>query len=203
MQALHGRSLSHCDKINTQEKQTKGGKERMQRRIWPIWAYYVVAIVVFLIDYASKKIIDRTVELDTERIPVLGDFFIVTHIRNSGAAFGMLQGGRWFFLVITIVVVVGILWYLHRSYRTGSGLLMFALATILGGAVGNFLDRALFGEVIDFLQFNFGSYTFPIFNLADSAIVCGVALVILDALLTMKQENNSNGNEEKPHERPV
>ncbi|TFE31756.1 signal peptidase II [Cohnella luojiensis] len=172
----------------------------MQRRIWPVWAYYVVAIVVFLIDYASKKIIDRTVALDTERIPVLGDFFIITHIRNSGAAFGMLQGGRWFFLFITIIVVIGILWYLHRSYRTGSGLLLFALAMILGGAVGNFLDRARFGEVIDFLQFNFGSYTFPIFNLADSAIVCGVGLVILDTLLTMKQENKPDGNGEQPQE---
>jgi signal peptidase II len=175
----------------------------MQRRIWPVWAYYVVAIVVFLIDYVSKKIISRTVELNTERIPVLGDFFIITHIRNRGAAFGMLQEQRWFFLIITIVVVVGILWYLHRSYRTGSALLLFALAMILGGAVGNFLDRALFGEVVDFLQFNFGTYTFPIFNLADSAICGGVGLVILDALLTMKQENKPNDNGKQPEEQPT
>lgn len=178
----------------------KGGIKPMQRRIWPVWAYYVVAVVVFLIDYVSKKIIDRTVELDTESIPVLGDFFIITHIRNSGAAFGMLEGGRWFFLLITIVVVIGILWYLHRSYRTGSMILLFALAMILGGAVGNFLDRALYGEVIDFLQFNFGKYTFPIFNLADSAIVGGVGLVILDALLTMKQENKPHDNGEPTQE---
>ncbi|BBI34652.1 signal peptidase II [Cohnella abietis] len=175
----------------------------MQRRIWPVWAYYVVAIVVFLIDYVSKKIIDRTVELNTERIPVLGDFFIITHIRNRGAAFGMLQEQRWFFLIITVVVVVGILWYLHRSYRTGSALLMFSLAMILGGAIGNFLDRALFGEVVDFLQFNFGSYTFPIFNLADSAICIGVGLVILDALLTMKQENKPHDNGEQQQEQPT
>jgi signal peptidase II len=192
--------LSQCDKINTQEKQKKGGLALMQRRIWPVWAYYVVAVIVFLIDYVSKKIIDRTVLLNVEQIPVLGDFFIITHIRNSGAAFGMMQGGRWFFLVMTIIVVVGILWYLHRSYRTGNAMLLFALAMILGGAVGNFLDRALFGEVIDFLQFNFGEYTFPIFNLADSAIVGGVGLIILDALLTMKQENKQNDNGEQPEE---
>ncbi|RKP55290.1 signal peptidase II [Cohnella endophytica] len=172
----------------------------MQRRIWPVWAYYVVAIVVFLIDYVSKKIVSHNIEQDKERISVLGDFFIISHIRNRGAAFGMLQEQRWFFLIITVVVVVGILWYLHRSYRTGSMLLMFALSMILGGAVGNFLDRALFGEVVDFLQLNFGSYTFPIFNLADSAICIGVALVILDALLAMKQENKTNGNGEQPRE---
>jgi signal peptidase II len=180
----------------------KGGIKPMQRRIWPVWAYYVVAVVVFLIDYVSKKIIVQTVELD-ERISGIGNFFIITHIRNSGAAFGMLEGGRWFFLLITIVVVVGILWYLHRSYRTGSMLLLFALAMILGGAVGNFLDRALFGEVVDFLQFNFGSYTFPIFNLADSAIVGGVGLVILDALLSIKQENTPNDNGEPTKEQPI
>lgn len=172
----------------------------MQRRIWPVWAYYVVAIVVFLIDYVSKKIVSHNIEQDKERISVLGDFFILSHIRNRGAAFGMLQEQRWFFLIITVVVVVGILWYLHRSYRTGSMLLMFALATILGGAVGNFLDRALYGEVVDFLQLNFGTYTFPIFNLADSAICIGVALVILDSLLAMKRENKTNGNGEQPQE---
>jgi signal peptidase II len=198
--ALHGLSSAQCDKINTQDIQVKGGIKPMQRRIWPVWAYYVVAIVVFLIDYVSKKIIAQTVELDIERIPVLGDFFIVTHIHNKGAAFGMLQNQRWFFLLITIVVVGGILWYLRRSYRTGSPLLLFALAMILGGAVGNFLDRALYGEVVDFLQFNFGTYTFPIFNLADSAITCGVALVILDALLAMKRENKQHDNEKQPKE---
>ncbi|WP_372630777.1 signal peptidase II [Cohnella sp.] len=169
----------------------------MQRRIWPIWVYYGIAVIAFLIDYASKKIISRTVELDTERIPVIGDFFMITHIRNRGAAFGMLQEQRLFFIVITTIVVIGILWYLHRSYRTGTVLLLSALATILGGAVGNFLDRALYGEVVDFLQFNFGSYTFPIFNFADTAICVGVGMVILDALLTMKQENKSNGNGEQ------
>jgi signal peptidase II len=181
----------------------KGGTKSMQRRIWPIWSYYVVAIAVFVIDYVSKKIISHTVAIDTGRIPVLGDFFIITHIRNRGAAFGMLQEQRWFFLVITVAVVVGILWYLHRSYRTGSALLLFALSMILGGAVGNFLDRALYGEVVDFLQFNFGHYTFPIFNLADSGICIGVALVILDALLAMKQENKPHDNGENTQEQPI
>lgn len=71
---------------------------------------------------------------------------------------------------------------------------------ILGGAIGNFLDRALYGEVVDFLQFNFGNWTFPIFNLADSGICIGVALVILDSLLSMKQEKKRDGNGEQPLE---
>jgi len=172
----------------------------MQRRIWPIWSYYAIAVAVFFMDYFSKKIISRNVDVNTETIPVIGDFFVISHIRNRGAAFGMLQEQRLFFIVITIAVVAGILWYLHRSYKTGSLLLMIALAVILGGAVGNFLDRARHGEVVDFLQFNFGSYTFPLFNLADTAICVGVALVILDALLSTKQENKANGNGEHPQD---
>jgi signal peptidase II len=171
-----------------------------QRRLWPVWAYYGIAVLVFIIDYVSKKMIASTVALNTERIPVLGDFFVITHIRNRGAAFGMLQEQRWFFILITIAVVTGIVWYLQRSFRTGRRLLLIALAMILGGAAGNFVDRALYGEVVDFLQFNFGSYTFPIFNLADSAIVLGVGLVILDTLLTMKQENRPHDNGEQPRE---
>jgi len=170
----------------------------MQRRIWPIWVYYGIAVFAFLADYASKKFISRTVELNTEKISVLGNFFEITHIRNRGAAFGMLQEQRLFFILITIVVVSGLPWHLSRSYRSaGSILLLSGLATILGGALGNFLDRALYGEVVDFLQFNFGSYTFPIFNIADTAITVGVGLIILDALLTMKQEKNANGNGEQ------
>ncbi|WEK52964.1 MAG: signal peptidase II [Candidatus Cohnella colombiensis] len=172
-------------------------------RRWPNWAYYVVAVVVFFIDYITKKIIDQTVELGTETISVIGNFFIISHLRNKGAAFGILQEQRIFFLIITIVVVSGIVWYLQKSYRTGRGILLFGLAMILGGAVGNFLDRALFGEVIDFLQFNFGSYTFPLFNLADSAICGGVILVILDALLAAKEEKKPHDNGEQPNEYPV
>ncbi len=171
----------------------------MQQRIWPIWTYYGIAALVFLVDYVTKKIVENTMEIG-ERIEVLGNFFILTSIRNRGAAFGILQEQRVFFLVITLIVVAAIVWYVQHSYKKGSRLLLSALGLILGGAVGNFLDRSLYGEVVDFLQFNFGSYTFPIFNLADTGICVGVLLVILDSLLPRKQENVSNGNEESTRE---
>lgn len=169
----------------------------MEQRRPPIVTYYAIAAFVFLLDYVTKKVIARNVDLNTEQINVIGDFFMIAHIRNRGAAFGILEGQRWFFVLITIVVVSAIVWYIHRSYRDGSVLLLVALGMILGGAIGNFLDRSIYGEVVDFLQFNFGSYTFPLFNVADCGIVCGVGLVILDALLTPKQENESNDNGEQ------
>ncbi|THF73837.1 signal peptidase II [Cohnella fermenti] len=170
----------------------------MQSRRVGIWFYYVWAVVVFAIDYGSKKLIEHTLAL-YEQISVIGNFFLITSIRNRGAAFGILQEKRFFFILITLVVVVAILWYLHRTYKSGSRLMLFALATVLGGAVGNFLDRALFGEVVDFLQFNFGSYTFPIFNMADVSICVGVGMIILDSLLTGRQEKK---NEHEQAEQP-
>ncbi|MBE0341829.1 lipoprotein signal peptidase [Paenibacillus sp. 28ISP30-2] len=129
-----------------------------------------------------------------EQIPVIGNFFLITSHRNRGAAFGILEGQRWLFIVITIVVVIGIIWYLRKTVKAGQKLLPVALSLVLGGAVGNFLDRAISGEVVDFAQFNFGSYTFPIFNVADSAIVIGVALIILDTLLESRR-NKDNGSD--------
>ncbi|MFC4778442.1 signal peptidase II [Paenibacillus sp. GCM10023252] len=149
--------------------------------------YYVIAVLVFIVDYVTKKMIVKNLELG-EQISVIGDFFLITSHRNRGAAFGILQNQRLFFILITIVVVAGIIWYIHTNRRSGNRTLLVGLGLVLGGALGNFLDRAQHGEVVDFLQFNFGSYTFPIFNVADSGIVCGVILILLDTLLSARAE---------------
>lgn len=121
-------------------------------------------------------------------IPVIDHFFGIASIRNRGAAFGILQNQRWLFIVITIVVVSVIASYLHYQRRTGSRWLLGGLGLLLGGALGNFIERALYGEVVDFLQFTFGTYIFPIFNVADIAICVGVGMIILDSLLVIKRE---------------
>ncbi|WP_410515128.1 signal peptidase II [Paenibacillus sp. BR2-3] len=146
--------------------------------------YYLIALIVFLVDQGTKYLIATRLELQ-QQIPVIGNFFLITSHRNRGAAFGILEGKQWFFFIVTVVVVIGIVWYLNKAKATRK-LLPTALGLVLGGALGNFLDRMLAGEVVDFLQFNFGSYTFPIFNVADSCIVIGVALIILDSLRDLK-----------------
>ncbi|WP_068622106.1 signal peptidase II [Paenibacillus tuaregi] len=149
--------------------------------------YYLIALIVFLIDQGTKYIIATKLQLN-ELIPVIGDFFVITSHRNRGAAFGILENQRWFFIVITVIVVLAIVWYMQKIKGNANKLLPTALALVLGGAIGNFLDRALNGEVVDFLMFNFGSYTFPIFNIADSCIVVGVALIVLDSFLDMGRQ---------------
>ena len=149
--------------------------------------YYAIAAIVFLLDQLTKQIIDANVPF-RETISVIGNFFLITHVLNDGAAFSMLPGAQTLFIVITIFVAIGIVWYIERNRRTGRPLLLTAFGLVLGGALGNFIDRVLYGHVIDFLQFNFGSYTFPIFNVADVGIVTGVGLILLDAVLDMRRE---------------
>lgn len=149
--------------------------------------YYLIALIVFLIDQGTKWIIATRLTL-YEQIPVIGNFFLITSHRNTGAAFNILEDQRWFFVIVTIVVAIGIIWYMYKIRHQQGHILPIGLSLILGGALGNFLDRLLTGEVVDFLQFNFGSYTFPIFNVADMGITIGVGLVLLDAMLSVKRE---------------
>lgn len=161
--------------------------------------YFLIALIVFLVDQGTKYLIATGLSIG-EQIPVIGDFFLITSHRNTGAAFGILEGKRWFFIVITTVVVAGIVWYITKIKSSPNKLLPTALSLVLGGAVGNFLDRAVSGEVVDFLQFNFSSYTFPIFNVADSCIVIGVALIVLDSLLEMRREKQAKAGSSEQEE---
>ncbi|MDR6551398.1 signal peptidase II [Paenibacillus qinlingensis] len=167
--------------------------------------YYLYALLAFILDQVTKWIIVKKVPLGEER-PVIGDFFMITSHRNRGAAFGILQDQRWFFISVTIVVLCGIIWYMQRTIREDKVLLPFALCLLLGGAFGNFVDRALFGEVVDFFQFTFDfnffgkevDYIFPIFNVADSCIVVGVILIFIESLLASRKEKKGATHEHKP-----
>ncbi len=145
--------------------------------------YYFLAFFVLILDQVTKWLVVKYMELG-ESIPLWKDVFHLTSHRNAGAAFGILQNQRWFFIGVTLFIVVGLIVYLRR---TGSGqpILSIGLGLVLGGAFGNFIDRFLFGEVVDFLHFVL--INFPIFNVADSAITVGVGLIILDTLFDMKK----------------
>lgn len=157
--------------------------------------YYIIAFIVFLVDQGSKWLIKTKMDLH-EEISVIGDFFYITSHRNRGAAFGILQDQRWFFIVVTLIVVAALVWYIQKIKSQPDKMLPLALSLVLAGAIGNFVDRLTMGEVVDFFKFNFGSYTFPIFNVADSAIVIGVALIILDTLLEATREKRREGQQE-------
>lgn len=165
--------------------------------------YYLLAVLVLVLDQITKWVIVHTMELYETR-SVIGEFLQITSHRNRGAAFSILQDQRWFFVTTTIFIVAGIIWYLMKIRKDSTKkLLCVALSLLLGGAVGNFVDRALFGEVVDFIQFHFQfsifgldiDYIYPIFNVADSGIVIGVILIFVDSVLTWRKERRGQTHE--------
>jgi len=139
---------------------------------------------VILADQATKWAIIEWVEL-YGKVP-LNSFMNLTHQQNSGAAFSFLAGAggwqRWFFVILATVVSGIIAVWLFRIRRDGPIVLMAGLSLVLGGAVGNLIDRARLGYVTDFIQVWFGNWAFPSFNVADAAISVGAAFLIIDAL---------------------
>jgi signal peptidase II len=146
-----------------------------------------LAIIIILADQFTKTLILGYYKLG-DSTPVTS-FFNIVRVHNTGAAFSFLAnaGGwqRWFFTGIGAVATIFILWML-RSHHAQK-LFSFALACILGGAIGNVVDRLLHGYVVDFLDFHVKGWHWPAFNIADSAIFIGAACLILDEILRVKR----------------
>jgi len=151
-----------------------------------MYLYYLIALIVIGIDQLTKWIIVENMELQ-EHIPIIENFFSLTSHRNSGAAWGILEGQMIFFYIITTVVIIGIIYYLQK-YGSESKLLAISLSFILGGAIGNFIDRIFRKEVVDFLDFTIFTYDYPIFNIADSSLVIGVILIIIATFIDEKKK---------------
>ncbi|AFH85229.1 Lipoprotein signal peptidase [Bacillus cereus 95/8201] len=147
--------------------------------------YYVIALFVIAIDQISKWLIVKNMELGTS-IPIIDNVLYITSHRNRGAAWGILENKMWFFYIITVVFVVFIVFYMKKYAKTDK-LLGISLGLILGGAIGNFIDRVFRQEVVDFIHVYIFSYNYPVFNIADSALCIGVVLIIIQTLLEGKK----------------
>ena len=148
-----------------------------------MWRWLFLSLVVVLADQASKQLIEASFLVFEER-PLL-PFLNLTLVYNEGAAFSFLsdQGGwqRWLFSGLALVVSAVLVGWLTRLPATQKWTAA-ALSLIIGGALGNLIDRLLFGHVIDFIDLYYGRWHWPAFNIADSAIVIGVAMILLETL---------------------
>ncbi len=146
-----------------------------------------LALLILMADQFTKVLIVGYYQLGDATY--VTRFFNVVRVHNSGAAFSFLAnaGGwqRWLFTGIGIAAAFFIVWMLKS--HAGQKLFSFALACILGGAIGNVIDRSLYGYVVDFLDFHYASWHFPAFNIADSAISIGAVCLILDELLRVRR----------------
>ncbi len=152
-----------------------------------LWQWLGLAFILLLADQFTKILILGYYHLGDSTY--VTSFFNVVRVHNTGAAFSFLAGAsgwqRWFFTVIGLVAAAVIIWMLKS--HPGQKLFSFAMACILGGAIGNVIDRLAYGYVVDFLDFHWRGMHFPAFNVADSAISVGAVWLILDELLRVRK----------------
>jgi signal peptidase II len=151
----------------------------------PIFVMLAVALLIYVADQATKAAIVATLAVG-ERLDVIGDVVQLWHAQNRGAAFSILQGELWLFFIVTAAALVMVA-YFHRTLRERSIWLQVILGAILGGALGNFTDRVRLGYVVDFVSVGIGDVRWPTFNVADSAVVCGIGLLVIYLTVTERR----------------
>lgn len=174
--------------MNTPDANSNGPTTGRKAALTPrLWQWFGIALLVIVADQASKWWFDANLHY-AERIKLL-PVFDFTLLYNPGAAFSFLAGEagwqRWFFTGIAIIAVALIVHLLLR--HAGQRLFCWSLALILGGAIGNVIDRLVHGHVIDFILLYWQEWYFPAFNIADIAITCGAGLLILDEFLRWRR----------------
>ena len=142
----------------------------------------LIVTAVIALDQLTKQFITRTMEIGDSN-GVIDNFLYITYHRNSGAAFGILEGQMIIFYIITVIAVISIVIWLRNLDLKREKTLAIALTLILGGAIGNFIDRVMYQEVIDFIHTVWWGNDFPIFNVADMALTCGAILMAVDILI--------------------
>lgn len=145
----------------------------------------IISIILLCIDQIAKLLVINLLT-KTDSIAIIKNFFYLTYINNDGAAFSILVGKRIFLILVAIIVIIMLIHYIKKN-NIQNKLEIVSLALIIGGSLGNLMDRVVRGYVIDFLDFKIFNYNFPIFNLADTFIVIGVILLLLKEL---RKENN-------------
>ena len=146
---------------------------------------YIFSLIFFLIDLISKILI-ANINIDMP-YKVINNFFYIDMVTNEGAAFSLFPGAN----ILFIIIAIGVLMYIDKCIIKDSNHFLF-ISLIIGGVIGNLFDRLLYGEVLDFLSFKYGTYYFPIFNFADVFICIGVVLLIIEYF-----RSDRNGNKSK------
>ncbi|KAB0441932.1 lipoprotein signal peptidase [Lysinibacillus fusiformis] len=153
-----------------------------------MYKYYGLAAFVVLLDQWTKWLIVKNMEYG-ERIALLDPWFGILSHRNRGAAWGMLEGQMWLFSIVTVAVICAIVYFYHKEAK-GKPIFQVGLMLLLGGAIGNFIDRLFRGEVVDFVDVLIPiiKYDFPIFNVADAALTIAVVILMIGLIMEDKKE---------------
>ena len=137
----------------------------------------ILTIVFLIIDIVSKLVINNLMDV-YDSVIVIRNIFNITYVRNTGAAWSLFAGRTWLLIIVSLIIISFIILYIYKN-RPKNKFEMIGYSLVLGGAIGNFIDRIVYGYVIDFLDFNIFGYDYPIFNIADTFIVIGVIMLCI------------------------
>ena len=153
-----------------------------------MYKYYGLAAFAILLDQWTKWLIVKNMDYG-ERISVWDPWLGILSHRNRGAAWGMLEGQMWLFTIVTVAVIIAIIYFYHKEAE-GKPIFQVGLMLLLGGAIGNFIDRLFRGEVVDFVDVLIPviNYHFPIFNIADAALTIAVVVLMIGLIIEDKKE---------------
>jgi signal peptidase II len=138
----------------------------------------IITPLTVILDQVTKIFAENNLVIGF-RESVIDGFFYFTLVYNRGAAWSILSGNRWFLVMVSFVATIGFIFYYFKRLNNSKMILLLSLSLIIGGTFGNLIDRTLYGQVIDFLDFIIFSYNFPVFNLADTFLVIGMGLLII------------------------
>ncbi|WOO42857.1 signal peptidase II [Rubellicoccus peritrichatus] len=157
----------------------------------------VTAAIVLVLDQVSKTWIAANIDFGTYQVgytqppyTVIENFFYIVHIGNEGAAWGIMQGYGFWLGILGILAVIGIFVF-RKHFGLDRTVLQYSFGLLIGGILGNVIDRFRFGHVVDFLDFHFGTYRYPSFNVADAGITVGVAIYLIVGLIDWRNEKKA------------
>ena len=150
---------------------------------------YLITLILFIVDFFVKRIVVKYVDL-FKKIEVIPNFFYISYVQNTGAAWSILDNSTILLSLLSVVAFVIIGAYLKKIKEFNKWKII-AFGLLLGGILGNFIDRVMYGYVIDYLDFYIFGYNYPVFNIADMCIVVGAFMLIIDVIRGEKHERNS------------
>lgn len=165
------------------------GTEAMKRKYWVL---LIICFWILLVDQWTKHAVEQRLVL-YQKVEVIHGFFNLVHVRNTGGAFGIFGGEKGglgsFLFVLVSLVAIGTILFLYVRLKENERTLSLSFSLVLSGAIGNLIDRLRYGEVIDFLDLYLGSFHWPAFNIADSAICLGIGLMALEMLIRDRKKS--------------
>ena len=155
----------------------------------------IVSVISLILDIGSKYYISKNF-IVYESKTIIKNFLDITYVKNTGAAFSILKDNTWMITIISLMIIMGVIYYIYKN-KPSNNIENIGYGMVIGGALGNFIDRIIYGYVIDFIDIYIFSYDYPIFNIAYIGVVIGIILILITSIKESSDKNETNSNQKR------